>query len=434
MEKSFALFKLGIKYLYRCRRRYVFLLAALVFCFAVVTVISSVKDGMYDAVYYSAQSHYAGDIVALGYSSESGVRFLGETEAAAILDASRISGINPRHTVIRTLYVGSIVHYNGAAIKLKYLFGCDWDSEAHILDRMNFTEAPEASFGDDGIIISTPSAMQLGAKMGDRVLVELETKWGQKNTGYFIVKGIVQDSSIFGFYKAYVSRLTLNRLLLYSDGDCSSVGFFFDDPQTAEQKRVVLQKTLSEQALTAPLVYDRDDLKRETSRSWEGIKIFLLTLPVYLSEISDLLDAMNILAYFLYAMMLLIILVSAVVTYRLILHERTKEMGVMRTIGFFGGDLRFVLWTEITILGFISLVAGFFLALLFTKALSFLPFSWFPSFEIFMKNGRLSALFLPSSMLLNVVSIVIILFASTIFPMFRASKKNLPGLLSGEPL
>jgi hypothetical protein len=73
MEKSLAIFKLGIKYLYRYRRRYYFLLAALIFGFMIVTFITSQKDGMYDSVYYSAQSHYAGDIVAMGYDRDNTV-------------------------------------------------------------------------------------------------------------------------------------------------------------------------------------------------------------------------------------------------------------------------------------------------------------------------------------------------------------------------
>jgi putative ABC transport system permease protein len=288
--------------------------------------------------------------------------------------------------------------------------------------------------GDDGIIISVPTAKQLFAKMGDSVTVEVKTKTGQKNTGRFIIKGIIADASIFGYYKAYVSRSSLKRLLVYGGGDCSSIGFFFDNPAAVEEKRAALRNILAEKIQTGPLVYDRDEMEKETDGSWEGTKTFLFTLPVYMSEISDLLDAMNILTYFLYVMMLLIILVSAVVTYRLILHERTKEMGVMRAIGFYGADLRLVLWTEIATLGFISLIAGFFLAWILTRALSFVSFDWFPGFDIFMKNGKLAALFLPRAIFVNVASIFILLFAAVIFPAFRASRKNLPGLLSGEPL
>jgi len=437
MERLFAIFRLGIKYLYRYRRRYYYLLAALVFGFAIVTFITAIKDGMYNSVYYSAQSHYAGDIVAVGYDSLSDGEYLhrlGKDEIAAILNAAGTAGIRARHTVLRTLNGNAFVYFNGTAIQLKYLTGCDWKKESHLFGRMNFDEPPESVMDDDGIILSVPVARQLGAKMGDSVIIELNTRFGQKNTGLFIVKGIVRDTSIFGYYKAYISRLTLNRLIVYGDDECSSVGFFLDDPAAAEQKRTRLQQFLSAQAQTGPLVYDRDGMVRERDRPWEGIRIFLYTMPVYLSEISNMLDAMNILTYFLYVMMLLIILVSAAVTYRLILHERSREMGIMRAIGFYGGDLRLVLWTEIIFLGIISTIAGFILARLLCWAVSFLSFSWFPGFEIFLKGERLAALYLPGTTLIYVGLIILVLITTVLFPSFAVSRKNLPELLSGEHL
>jgi len=438
MEKFFAVFKLGLKYLYRYRRRYGFLMAALIFGFAVVTFITSLKDGMYDNVYYSAQSHYTGDIVAIGYDTNTSrdyAHHLGQDEISAILNAADQAGINPRYTVLRTIYGNDgIIYFNGNAIQLKYLMGCDWDKEAHLLNKMNFEKPVNSILGNEDIILSVPIAEQLGAKMGDNVILETMTRWGQKNTGMFIVSGIVKDTSIFDYYKAYISRLSLNRLVDFNDGDCSSIGFFFDKPKTAEHQRVQLQSVLSGQIQMGPLVYNRDQMALERDCPWEGTRVFLYTLPVYLSEISNLLDAMNIITYLLYVMMLLIILVSAAVTYRLILHERAKELGTMRIIGFYGSDLRLVLWTEVFVIGFISLIAGFALAHIFSWAVSFLSFSWLPGFEIFMKNGKLLPLYLPKTMFVNILLVFIVLFVMALEPSIRASRKNLPRLLSGEPL
>jgi len=439
MEKFFAIFKLGLKYLYRYRRRYGFLMAALIFGFAVVTFITSLKDGMYNNVYYAAQSHYAGDIVAIGHDTETYSEFtyrLGQKEITAILNAADQAGINPKYTILRTFYgTSSFIHFNGNSIRLKRLMGCDWDKETPLLNKMNFEEPINSILGNEDIIISTPVAQMLGAKMGDNIILEILTRWGQKNTGTFIVKGIVNDTSIFGYYKAYISRLSLNRLKENEDEDCSTIGFFFDKPETAEHKRILLQNALlDKQIQIGPLVYDRDQMVLERDRPWEGIKVFLYTLPIYLSEISELLDAMNIITYLLYVMMLLIILVSAAVTYRLILHERAKELGTMRIIGFYGSDLRLVLWTEVLVIGLISLIAGFLLAQILGWAVSLLSFSWFPGFEIFMKNGRLSPLYLPRTLFVNILLVFTVLFVMTLLPSIRASRKNLPGLLSGEPL
>jgi len=436
MEKIIALLKLAVKYLNRYKRRYGFLLAALVFGFAIVTFITSLKDGMYNNVYYSAQSHYAGDITAVGLDTSTVIQHMEENEISKIINAAGYVNIKPEYTVLRTLCGDNgVVYFNGNAVRLKYVVGCDWEKEEHLFSKMKFSSLREQETGEDGVILSEPVAKQLGAVMGDSVILEVDTRWGQKNTGVFIVRGIVKDSSIFGYFKVYVSRLTLNRMLLFNDADCSVIGFFLDNPLTAERSRRKLQEVLKEQIICGPLVYNRDELtKAQWEEPWTGIKVFLYTMPVYLSEISNLLDAMNILTYFLYGMMLLIIFVSAAVTYRLILHERAREMGIMRAIGFYGGDLRLVLWTEVIALGIIALCAGFLLAEFLSGAASLVSFSWFPSFEIFQKNGKLSVLYMPKTVLVNVALVFIVLICAAFFPSLRASKRNLPALLSGEAL
>jgi ABC-type antimicrobial peptide transport system permease subunit len=243
---------------------------------------------------------------------------------------------------------------------------------------------------------------------------------------------VVNDSTIFGYHKVYVSRTALNNLLEYGPGDCSTIGLFLDNRGRVEAIRASLSAELSKHAQTGPLVFNRDELLRETSVDWKGVKIFTLSLPVYLSEVSDLLNAMNILTYFLYVMMLLIILVSASVTWRLILHERTRELGTMRAIGFYEFDVVQVLALETVELGFISLIAGFLFARLVNFCLGFLSFSWFPSFEIFMRKGRLTALYLPETTLVNTAALFAILLVAVWFPAYHSSRRPLPEMLTGE--
>jgi len=51
-----------------------------------------------------------------------------------------------------------------------------------------------------------------------------------------------------------------------------------------------------------------------------------------------------------------------------------------------------------------------------------------------MKNGKLLPLYLPKTMFVNILLVFIVLFVMALLPSIRASRKNLPGLLSGEPL
>jgi ABC-type lipoprotein release transport system permease subunit len=426
------LLRLALKYLFRYRRRYLFLFLSLTFGFGIVTLITSIKDGMYENVYNSAQSHYAGDIITLGFDKGSyGAEHMQKDDMAMILKAVSDTNIDPRRTVMRTLSSKGVLYYNGSAVLLKYVIGADWDAEEIYFDSLVYRERQEMPAGEDTIILSAPVAGQLGARLGDSLILEIETRYGESNTGVFVVGGIVEDSTLFGYYKAYVSRRILNRLLLFDEEECSCIGMFFKDRREVDTKKIILQTELEKNMQTAPLVADRDELIHERNQYWEGVKIFVVTIPVYLSEVAELLGAINIIAYFLYGMMLVIILVSAMVTYRLILHERDREVGTMRAIGFYERDVRHILILETIGLGLLSLAAGFIFAVLVFALVRFIPFSWFPSFEIFMENGRLTALYLPRTMMINLAAVFCILLAAVWVPAFRSSRAPLPRILSG---
>jgi ABC-type lipoprotein release transport system permease subunit len=447
--KFVTLVVLSAKYLLRYRRRYFFLFLALSLGFGIVTLLTAVKDSMDDNVYRSAQDHYAGDIVAVGHDSSYQINSRMTADVKAEIYRA-LAGFRDVYMVERTIFGNEgVLYFNGAAVRLKYVTGVDWDNEVSYFDGLRYTERrdvfgfsessrqdtdvspPAGVSGGDIIYISAPVASQLNVRLGDSLVLEVDTRWGQKNTGVFIVGGIVEDSTIFGYYKAFIDRVALNRLLLFDDGDCSVVGVFIKDRRDAEKRRALLQVELENRVQTGPIVHDRDELSRARAVPFEGIKVLLLTIPVYLSEVADLLNAMSIITYFLYGMMLVIMMVSALVTYRLILHERRRELGTMRAIGFYGADIRFILMLETVGLALVSLTAGMLLALVLQWLVTFIPFSWFPSFEIFLEDGKLRTLYLPGTVLANVGAILVSLFLAALAPVFRSSREPLPGMLSG---
>jgi ABC-type lipoprotein release transport system permease subunit len=440
--KLFTLVILSLKYFARYRRRYFFLFLALSMGFSIVTLMTAVKDRMYANVYKSAQDHYAGDIVVVGHdSSISQFYHLPTEEKTELYQAMEALHLESPRVVERTHFPqDGVLYFNGNAVRLKYVIGVDWDNEASYFDSLTYRERllipgiagdPPSSPEGDVIYLSAPVAAQLGIRAGDSLILEVNTRWGQKNTGVFVVGGIVEDSTIFGYYKAYISRITLNRLLLIDDEDCSIIGIFIRNQWEVEKKRALLQRDLEDRMQTGPIVYDRDELNKATSELHEGVRIFLITVSVYLSEVADLLGAMNIITYFLYAMMLIIMMVSALVTYRLVLHERRRELGTMRAIGFYGADIRFILVLETLGLALVSLAAGILLVILFQWLVTFVSFSWFPSFEIFLEDGKLRTLYLPRTVAVNILAVFISLFLAAIAPVYRSSQEPLPNMLNG---
>jgi len=430
--KIFQLIQLSFKYLCRNLRRYFFLLLAIGFGFSIVTLITSLKDGMADSVYYSAQSHYAGDIMIAGYRNDtrSQQRI---TETEKVIQAIHNANIDPVRIVQRTIFgMPGALFFNGISVMQKYIIGLDWENETDYFASLNWVVPMEGSLGKNDIIISEPVARELNARTGDQLILEMETITGQKNTGVFIVKAIVRDSTIFGYYKCYLLRHVLNELVQFSPQECSIFGIYLRDRSLTEKAKLSLQREMEKLVQTSSLANDRKEFRENRrGQKWPGIRHFVLTLDVMISEISDLLRAMNILTYFLYTMMLLIILVSASVTYGLILRERTREIGTMRALGFQETDVQVILLFEVFFLCVFAIIAGYFLAILFAWVVSFLPFSWMPSFEIFMKNGRLQAEFLPKTQFLNISLVLCILLPAVWFPAFSMSRNPLPEMIAG---
>jgi ABC-type lipoprotein release transport system permease subunit len=433
--KLASIFPLALKYLLRYRRRYLFLATALCIGFGIVTVIVTQKDGMVENVYNSAQSHYAGDIVLIGKdtnSSRSGHRDFGAV--SAIVKAVDDSGIDYTHIVKRTSLISSErLYYNGNALDLKYTTGIDWDNERDYLASLNWRDGVYGVPTDDTIYISAPIAARLGAVQGDSRIMEVLTRYDQKNTGNFVIGGIIEDYSLFGFYKVLVSRRALNQLVQFEEEDASHVGVYVPPNNRADDGREAIYQKLKQWIDVAPPPKDRDEwdeLGDMQKKDGSSFRIYLLNLAVYLSEVSQILEALNLLTYLLYVIMLLIILVSAVVTYRLILHERTRELGTMRAIGFNGRDIRLVLILETLMLGTVSIIAGLALSLIVNGAFSQVSFTWIPSFEIFMKNGRLAAKYSAASLALNSLAVYSILIVAVWFPALAASRQGLPEMLA----
>jgi putative ABC transport system permease protein len=435
MMKGKKLFLLALKYLIRYRRRYIFLALAVSFGFAVITSITSLKAGMTHMLYLTAQAHYSGDLIALGLDHDAaGQAFrLDDSFMKEIYEAIENSGLNPDRIVSRTsLMQSGVLFYNGTPVQLKYVSGVDWDNEEGYFNSLDYEQPPEKPLdGDDIILISSPVARQFGILRGDSLVLEVETRQGQKNTGTFVVAGIVHDTTIFGYFKSYVSRNALNKLLGYGQDECSMIGLFFNDRTGMDRKQALLQRELERNINVAPLLLNRDDFSRETNLDWEGLRVFVITLSVYLSELSELLDAMNLLSYLLYIILLVIIMVSAFVTYRLIMYERTGELGTMRVIGFTETDITLVLLCETAVLVCISLIGGFLLAGVFIKGLSFIPIAAIPSFEIFMQNGRLIPEYHVSTILFNSAAVFLVLLPGLGISAHLSSRASLPDMLRG---
>jgi ABC-type lipoprotein release transport system permease subunit len=404
-------------------------------------LITSLKDGMTHAVYLAAQGHYSGDLVVRGRNPGQELKnhmpkqLIDETLAAA--ERARL---NPERIVFRTVVDssrldGTVLYYDGSYTPIMHTVGVDWENEEEYFNSLYYIDKQAEAFDDYTVVVSSPLASTLLLHVGDMIMLEMETKTGQKNTGNFIVGAIINDSSVLSFSRIFLSRRIMNDLILFSEGECSVIGFYFkgaeNNSKIAEAKRLSLYEELKKEGVgVRKLPYSRAQYDAISSEGGSP-GLVLATITVYLTEVAELLQALDLIEIFLYTMLLLIIFVSALVTYNLILRERAKDIGTMRAIGCYEQDLRLILFLEAFAAGTLAIIAGFVLMLLGTWIVSHFSFAWISGFDMFMQGGSLRPLYRAGTVLRNILAVYIILLAAFVPPAFRISRTELPGLLAG---
>ncbi len=413
-------------------RRHIFIAVILSFSFAVIMTATTVTTGMEGSVFRAAENHYGGDVFIYGY--EQPIARVRPVDAMLRLLAPL--HLEYRKISLRTLSYGdAILHFAGRTMRQKYVFGLDWRSEKNdFRDQLFADDVFPETLGDDGIIISAPIASQLHVRRGDDVILEVSTKDGQKNTGTFIVRGIIDDKSVFGYFKCYVDRKRLNSLIGFDPGDCSWIGFYFDahDPGTLAKKASAVYAGLKDDYPMSPPASTREEFAAEFRRPFTGLHYPVFTLFAYISQVSDLLTAVEIVTYFLFITMLVIAVASMSVSTRLMLHERAREIGTLRVMGLGSGDVQFVLVTESAMVFTISLCLGLALSVLLTWILSLFSYSWIPGFEIFLRRGRLTASYAPGTFFFNTAVFLAATLPAAWLTIRRISRSQLVRILSGE--
>jgi putative ABC transport system permease protein len=433
-----VLVRLAFKYLLSHARRYAFLSAAIALGFSVITVMTGLGTGMERNVYRASEQHYAGHLFVVGYwfnDSNRSYSSLSDDNETPVLEAIEASGIKPVKIVRRTNYFKEgTLYFGGTGVRQKNIFGVDWDAEKETLSALDFAEGGFGTDGPgaDGIFLSEPVARKLQVRVNDDVQMTVNTKTGQRNLGTFVVRGIFRDESIFGYYKSYVDRRSLNRLLNVGENTWSTLGIYLPPGKIRDTAPEMLYKQLVSRVQMAPLVTDKDQMTTIMRDRWKGIRYLLVPLPIYISQVSDLLEAMNLISYFLYVMIVLIILVSISVTYKLIVNERITEIGTMRAIGFQKPEMLSLYLVEALLLYSFSMTAGFLLSVVILQVISRLSFSSIPGIELLMDKGRLTADFTAKSVILNVVLLLVITVPAVLAPLKKAVDKELRDSLSSD--
>jgi putative ABC transport system permease protein len=295
----------------------------------------------------------------------------------------------------RSSFTGNMI-FEGKRVTLR-IDGVQWEEEIYlrehlVLERGSWDVVDDPQF----IIISEEMAQILGARIGDRLLVELRTATGQQNVGEFILGAVHFQPALLSTVSAYASLSAVNRLLNIGPDQYMTLGIYLEDLSEIESVAERTYRALQQAGLQ---MFPRTDggqgffpfIRSPTEDgNWQGTRFQLSTLNDYLSQVMQIVSIVDTVSLVVLVVLLFIVTVGIANTFRMIMFERIQEIGTMRALGLQRGSVRALFLLEAFFLCLLGMAAG--LAVFGISVLGLEALDWgldSPMF-LFLEAGHLS--------------------------------------------
>jgi len=415
------LFLIASRNLIRQRRRYALVAAAVAFGFALITVISGAAYGALDAVKAKAARYFSGHVTVSGIPPRGYPRLSDpEAVAAAVLEAKL-----PIRTIARrsSYYQGdAALFFGGETVRQRKLIGVDFDAEGREFSGFRYVAGGWEAMLDDprGILISEAAAKLLGCRLSDDLTLFLKTDTGQYNTAVLVVSGIFSETSLFG-YAAYIRSDTLNALAGRPLGAATDLALYAESgadlDALAERVRLRLEKSFP----TLPRFDSREERAAFIAKGIGAESLSVMSLDAQLSQITQLLDALLYLSYFVLAFFVCIVMVGVLNTYRVIVHERTREIGAMRALGMKRSSVAARFLSEAALRASAASVVGLAVGAAAARGLALIDLSGIPAAGLVTERGRLRFGLNGAAAALNLAAMALAAVAAALGPSRKAA-------------
>ncbi|HAK44952.1 MAG TPA: hypothetical protein DCO79_03395 [Spirochaeta sp.] len=420
---------MAFRNLTRQKKRTVLLAAAIAFGIYIITMINGFTGSFIENVSENFSNLMAGHIFIEGVEKSE----TGKTLSLVRNDDVLMSAIEETETPwkyitkrsdmnVTLIFEGETAHQT--------VTGADWESEEYFKERIILTQGTFADLQAErqGIILSDKVADKLNIQLGDRVIVKCQTYTGQQNVGEFVMTGMLVDSSLFGGSAAYANIGYVNELLNLQPNEYMSMGIYLEDPNLIDDTAVSLYEDLKFKVDVFERNTEDDDenpiiamLEQADEEEWDGLRFRLVTLNDVMKEVQQIVDVLNTAALIILLVLFAIIMVGVTNTFRMVLMERTKEIGTMRAVGMQRGIVRKLFLYEAFFIAVIGVIVGLILASI--TMLILMQINWgleTPAFML-MKNGYMTFKLPAWQVLLNFGIVSVLTLFAAFFPSNKAA-------------
>lgn len=254
------------------------------------------------------------------------------------------------------------------------------------------------------LILPAESARKLGVETGESLLFRNSTVYGQQNVTELILIATFEGQPSFGVDSGYANLAEVNTFLGLEPREFQTLNVWLRDDRTIDSAAARIWADLAD---AAP-VESRDEeggnpMRQMATRllgasgpravadggGWEGTRYGLATLNDLMSQFNSLLAVIDALSFWIFVVLLVITMVGVMNSYRMVMVERTAEIGTMRALGLQRSGVRDIFLWEALFVAISGALAGLAAALAVMGLAGFAVFPGGTVFSFFLESGRL---------------------------------------------
>lgn len=426
----------------RQAKRAVLLGGAIAFGVMIITLLNAFTSGAVGNIKNNFSYVVGGHIFVMGTElteSRREVDRIGDDHvlrAALDVNDPRIISVHRRSAAFGSLIFGSKTMSH-------QIEGVDFVQEENFRKGLQVRDGSVEDLTDPQLLIlPAKAADRLGIQVGETLLVRLTSVTGQQNVGEFRVAAIVEDTASFGLAAAYTSLDYLNSLIGLEPGEYQLFNVFLADMNDIDAVAEEMYQALVDGGalVERPLagMTSHQDLEDEgmaalgqmfgqvveiiAEEPWEGTKFSITTLNEVMEPVVSAMNILDAVALGIFVILLVITGVGILNTFRMIIIERTREIGTMRAFGMQRATVRSIFLWEAAFISVGGGVAGLALAGIISFFISRMTFAGVPGLEFFLDNGHFTFAVTWLNLLVNMGIVLTMSLLAALLPANAAAK------------
>lgn len=422
-----TILRIAVRNLNRQKKRSFLLGGAIAFGVLVITLVNGFAGGFVTNIRHNVSQLFAGHLFIQGYEKTASGRLVAlvrdEGELRRILAAQELPAIS----IARRSELDAALIFAGESVR-QQVVGVDWQEADFLRGRLALRagSVEQLLAHPNAVVLNENVAAQLNVAVGDTMLVQTQTATGQQNVGEFLLAATSVDTGLFSGISAYAHRSYVNELLDIAPDAYLTLGILLEDMDTMDTEGDRLYAALAAELDMAPRFEGEDgfrEVRRELLQSeWQGTRYQLTTINDFLAGINDVARTMQIAGGVVAAILFLIVAVGITNTFRMVVYERTREIGTMRALGLQQRQARRLFLVEAVLLALGGAVAGLVLAVVARYFLQLIDLGTDTPLFIFLADGHLSfpvdLRFLAGYLL----AVTVVTLIAALFPANRAAR------------